>query len=50
MHQAALLGESLKDAQHYGWAVPDNVNHDWYVGNVCARVCARARVPYRLSN
>ncbi|ELR24105.1 thioredoxin reductase 1, cytoplasmic, putative [Acanthamoeba castellanii str. Neff] len=29
MHQAALLGESLKDAQHYGWAVPDNVNHDW---------------------
>jgi hypothetical protein len=30
MHQAALLGESLKDAEKYGWAVPENVTHDWY--------------------
>lgn len=30
MHQAALLGESLKDAEKYGWAVPENVSHDWY--------------------
>lgn len=29
MHQAALLGESLKDAEKYGWSVPENVTHDW---------------------
>lgn len=31
MHQAALLGESLKDAEKYGWGVPENVPHDWSV-------------------
>ncbi|XP_077776797.1 thioredoxin reductase 2, mitochondrial [Podarcis muralis] len=29
MHQAALLGSSLKDAQRYGWNVSYPVNHDW---------------------
>jgi len=30
MHQAALLGESVKDAKSFGWQVDkDNVNHDW---------------------
>ncbi|XP_053135339.1 thioredoxin reductase 2, mitochondrial isoform X3 [Hemicordylus capensis] len=29
MHQAALLGSSLKDAQRYGWHVSHPVNHDW---------------------
>lgn len=29
MHQAALLGESLKDAKHFGWNVPDNINFSW---------------------
>ena len=30
MHQAALLGESLKDAASYGWQVDKaQVNHDW---------------------
>jgi len=29
MHQAALLGESIKDAKHYGWEVPETVAHNW---------------------
>ncbi|POI32646.1 hypothetical protein CIB84_003602 [Bambusicola thoracicus] len=27
MHQAALLGGALKDAQHYGWSVTHPVHH-----------------------
>lgn len=30
MHQAAILGESLKDAQEYGWnSEPEKKKHDW---------------------
>ncbi|GFO23223.1 thioredoxin reductase 1 [Plakobranchus ocellatus] len=29
MHQASLLGESIDDAKHYGWNVPDQVSHNW---------------------
>ncbi|XP_053444758.1 thioredoxin reductase 2, mitochondrial isoform X1 [Nycticebus coucang] len=29
MHQAALLGGMLQDAQHYGWEVAQPVSHDW---------------------
>jgi len=29
MHQAALLGGALKDAQHYGWSVAHPVHHNW---------------------
>ncbi|XP_025833808.1 thioredoxin reductase 1, mitochondrial isoform X2 [Agrilus planipennis] len=30
MHQAALLGESLHDAQAYGWQLqPENIKHQW---------------------
>nr|XP_060641842.1 thioredoxin reductase 2, mitochondrial [Anolis sagrei ordinatus]XP_060641843.1 thioredoxin reductase 2, mitochondrial [Anolis sagrei ordinatus] len=29
MHQAALLGSSLKDAQRYGWNISRPVHHDW---------------------
>jgi len=30
MHQAALLGESVKDAKSFGWKVDkDQVSHDW---------------------
>jgi pyruvate/2-oxoglutarate dehydrogenase complex dihydrolipoamide dehydrogenase (E3) component len=29
MHQAALLGEGLKDAKSYGWNVPGDITHDW---------------------
>ena len=40
MHQASILGEGLKDAQPYGWEVPDQVKHSWetMVGNVQAHV------------
>eukprot|EP00795_Rhopilema_esculentum_P008423 gene8423-14404_t len=31
MHQAALLGESVRDAKKYGWNIPENFNHDWSV-------------------
>uniref|UniRef100_A0A8C6XW78 L-amino-acid oxidase n=1 Tax=Naja naja TaxID=35670 RepID=A0A8C6XW78_NAJNA len=31
MHQAALLGHSVRDAQHYGWNVPRRISHDWSV-------------------
>ncbi|NP_001384809.1 thioredoxin reductase 2, mitochondrial isoform 2 [Gallus gallus] len=31
MHQAALLGGALKDAQHYGWSVAHPVHHNWKV-------------------
>ncbi|NWW29454.1 TRXR2 reductase, partial [Panurus biarmicus] len=31
MHQAALLGSALKDAQHYGWNVSQPVHHTWSV-------------------
>ncbi|NXD07280.1 TRXR2 reductase, partial [Nothocercus nigrocapillus] len=31
MHQAALLGSALKDAQHYGWNVSQPVQHTWSV-------------------
>uniref|UniRef100_A0A2L2XZH9 thioredoxin-disulfide reductase (NADPH) n=1 Tax=Parasteatoda tepidariorum TaxID=114398 RepID=A0A2L2XZH9_PARTP len=29
MHQAALLGQSLKDAKHFGWNYGDKVEHVW---------------------
>lgn len=29
MHQAALLGDMIRDAPHYGWEVPQQVPHDW---------------------
>lgn len=29
MHQAALLGQALKDSRNYGWKVEDSVKHDW---------------------
>uniref|UniRef100_A0A8C6QH16 Thioredoxin reductase 1, cytoplasmic n=1 Tax=Nannospalax galili TaxID=1026970 RepID=A0A8C6QH16_NANGA len=29
MHQAALLGQALKDSQNYGWKVEDTVKHYW---------------------
>uniref|UniRef100_A0A8D0KT44 FAD/NAD(P)-binding domain-containing protein n=1 Tax=Strix occidentalis caurina TaxID=311401 RepID=A0A8D0KT44_STROC len=29
MHQAALLGSALKDAQHYGWNIAQPVHHTW---------------------
>ncbi|NWZ25845.1 TRXR2 reductase, partial [Asarcornis scutulata] len=29
MHQAALLGSALKDAQHYGWNIAHPVHHNW---------------------
>merc|ERR550517_1381580 len=30
MHQAAILGEGLKDAKDYGWKLPDEKpTHDW---------------------
>ncbi|NXU83067.1 TRXR2 reductase, partial [Xiphorhynchus elegans] len=31
MHQAALLGSALKDAQHYGWNIAQPVHHTWSV-------------------
>ncbi|NXT86529.1 TRXR2 reductase, partial [Anhinga rufa] len=31
MHQAALLGNALKDAQHYGWNIAQPVHHTWSV-------------------
>ncbi|XP_021269010.1 thioredoxin reductase 2, mitochondrial isoform X2 [Numida meleagris] len=31
MHQAALLGGALKDAQHYGWNIAHPVQHNWSV-------------------
>ena len=55
MHQAALLGEGIKDAKDYGWEVPEP-KHNWetMVGNVQAHVkslnfgCAcRASPPHR---
>uniref|UniRef100_A0A8C7XDT9 thioredoxin-disulfide reductase (NADPH) n=1 Tax=Oryzias sinensis TaxID=183150 RepID=A0A8C7XDT9_9TELE len=29
MHQAALLGTAVKDAQRYGWQISGTVSHDW---------------------
>ncbi|KAH0516429.1 Thioredoxin reductase 1, cytoplasmic [Microtus ochrogaster] len=29
MHQAALLGQALKDSPNYGWKIEDIVKHDW---------------------
>ncbi|RMC05895.1 hypothetical protein DUI87_17439 [Hirundo rustica rustica] len=31
MHQAALLGSALKDAQRYGWNISQPVHHTWKV-------------------
>ncbi|OXB85019.1 UNVERIFIED_CONTAM: hypothetical protein H355_016141 [Colinus virginianus] len=31
MHQAALLGGALKDAQHYGWSTAHPIQHNWSV-------------------
>ncbi|KAM9311031.1 thioredoxin reductase 1, cytoplasmic-like [Gastrophryne carolinensis] len=31
MHQAALLGQALKDSNKYGWQIEDNVQHNWGV-------------------
>ncbi|KAM6965580.1 thioredoxin reductase 2, tandem duplicate 2 [Aplochiton taeniatus] len=29
MHQAALLGSAIKDAQKYGWQLQGPISHDW---------------------
>lgn len=29
MHQAALLGEALKDSRNFGWDTPETVQHNW---------------------
>ncbi|KAJ8791591.1 hypothetical protein J1605_020313 [Eschrichtius robustus] len=29
MHQAALLGQALRDSRNYGWNVEEIVKHDW---------------------
>lgn len=29
MHQAAMIGEALKDSREFGWEVPEKVNHSW---------------------
>ncbi|EPY74058.1 thioredoxin reductase 1, cytoplasmic isoform 3 [Camelus ferus] len=29
MHQAALLGQALRDSRNYGWNVEETVKHDW---------------------
>ncbi|OCT98318.1 thioredoxin reductase 2, mitochondrial [Xenopus laevis] len=29
MHQAALIGSTMKDAPHYGWGTPYEIQHDW---------------------
>ncbi|CAG2121752.1 unnamed protein product, partial [Medioppia subpectinata] len=29
MHTAALIGQTLKDAPHYGWNIPGEITHDW---------------------
>ncbi|KAF6119606.1 hypothetical protein HJG60_010080 [Phyllostomus discolor] len=29
MHQAALLGQALRDSRNYGWKVEEMVKHDW---------------------
>ncbi|XP_036093272.1 thioredoxin reductase 1, cytoplasmic isoform X1 [Rousettus aegyptiacus] len=29
MHQAALLGQALRDSRNYGWTVEETVKHDW---------------------
>uniref|UniRef100_A0A4W5QTR6 FAD/NAD(P)-binding domain-containing protein n=1 Tax=Hucho hucho TaxID=62062 RepID=A0A4W5QTR6_9TELE len=29
MHQAALLGTAVKDAQKYGWQIPRPIAHNW---------------------
>jgi len=31
MHQAGLLGGYLRDAQKFGWNVPDSLTINWYV-------------------
>src|SRR5262245_8219706 len=32
MHQASLLGEAVKEARHYGWAIPEEgIKHEWFV-------------------
>ncbi|XP_055937788.1 thioredoxin reductase 1, cytoplasmic-like isoform X2 [Argiope bruennichi] len=31
MHQAAILGQSIKDAKSYGWSYEDKVEHNWVV-------------------
>lgn len=29
MHQAALLGQAIKDSKHYGWNISGAVEHNW---------------------
>lgn len=29
MHQAALLGQALRDSRNYGWNVEETIKHDW---------------------
>ncbi|XP_071848834.1 thioredoxin reductase 2, mitochondrial-like isoform X2 [Apostichopus japonicus] len=29
MHQAALMGQATEDAKHYGWQVPEKIEHSW---------------------
>ncbi|XP_033113803.1 thioredoxin reductase 1, cytoplasmic-like [Anneissia japonica] len=29
MHQAAILGQSIRDARHYGWEFSEEVSHKW---------------------
>ncbi|KAK3083951.1 hypothetical protein FSP39_005938 [Pinctada imbricata] len=31
MHQAALLGQAVRDARSYGWSVPQDISMDWQV-------------------
>jgi len=28
-HHASLVGESFSDARHYGWKLPEKVDHEW---------------------
>ncbi|GIY15390.1 thioredoxin reductase 3 [Caerostris darwini] len=31
MHQAAILGQSIKDAKNFGWSYEDKLEHNWAV-------------------
>ncbi|KAG8234723.1 hypothetical protein J437_LFUL014831, partial [Ladona fulva] len=31
MHKSAIIGADIHDAAHFGWAVPEKVNHNWEV-------------------
>ncbi|XP_070992537.1 thioredoxin reductase 2, mitochondrial-like [Oncorhynchus clarkii lewisi] len=38
MHQAALLGTAVKDAQKYGWQIPRPISHDWYISIIGEKI------------